>query len=284
MNLPKLSIIIPCYNHERYVLACLKTIRGSYQGEIEVVICDDKSRDDSLRVIEEYIEDSFEENISYILLSHTINQGITKTLNECISHSTSDYIYVIASDDYLLRDGLTTAMNTLLKSSADAVISDCEVVDDEGAPMYRSAFFEYRSSSLSKLRTNISDELVFNWVVPGPALLQKKSVFKSLNGYNQSLIAEDRDYYLRMLATKKVVFNEKAIACYRVHRNNASRSQEYLSKARKEFSTVNYNARNLYNGIARCYLNTYWFDLHNFPKFLVSKLRKLIKMFYLLRG
>lgn len=284
MNLPRLSIIIPCYNHERYVLTCLESIHESYQGQIEVVICDDKSKDDSLQVIKNYIGSSPNNNISYVLLNHTVNQGITKTLNECISHATADYIYVIASDDFLLKDGLTTAMNCLLTSSADAVISDCKVVDDEGMLVHQSAFFGYRRSSLSKLRKNISDELVFNWVVPGPALLQKKSVFHSLSGYNQDLMAEDRDYYLRMLAKKKVVFNEDAIACYRVHQNNASRSDEYLSKAKKEFSAVNFNARHLYSGIARCYLQTYWFDQHNIPEIIGSKLRKLIKALYFLRG
>ncbi|MHA1056265.1 glycosyltransferase family 2 protein [Enterobacter mori] len=284
MNLPKLSIIVPCYNHESYVLTCLKAISGSYQGQLEVVICDDLSKDNSLQVIKDYIQSSPDKNVSYVLLTNSVNQGITKTLNKCISHASADYIYIIASDDYLLKDGLTAAMNCLLESSADAVISDCQVVDDDGQVMHRSAFFDYRRSSLSKLRKNISNELVFNWVVPGPALLQKKSLFLALDGYNQNLIAEDRDYYLRMLATHDVIFNEKAIACYRIHRNNASRSKEYLSIAKKEFAGVNYSARHLYKGVARCYLKTYWFDLNNIPEFFVSKLRKLVKAFYLLRG
>ncbi|CZZ41937.1 glycosyltransferase family 2 protein [Enterobacter hormaechei] len=284
MSLPKLSVIIPCYNHERYVVTCLNTIQDSYQGQIEVIICDDKSRDNSLQLIKDFIKNATSKNISYVLLNHTANQGITKTLNECIAHATTDYIYIIASDDYLLKDGLTTAMNCLLNNSVDAVISDCAVVDDNDKLVHRSAFFDYRHSSLSKLRKNLAEELVFNWVVPGPALLQKKSVYTSLGGYNQDLMAEDRDYYLRMLATKKVIFNDINIACYRIHCNNASRSEEYLCNAKREFAAVNYSARNLYNGIARCYLKTYWFDLNSIPEFFVSKLRKFIKAIYLLRG
>ncbi|PKH20173.1 hypothetical protein CIG19_18650 [Enterobacterales bacterium CwR94] len=284
MSLPKISVIVPCFNHERYIDKCLESIRGSYQGIIEVIICDDKSIDNSLQKIQDYLSKFTDNSISYVLLTHDVNQGITKTLNECVSHATADYIYLIASDDYLVKDGLTLAMNCLLDSSADAVISDCLVVNSDDSILHQSAFFEYRHASLTNLQKKIAKELVFNWVVPGPALLQKKSVFISLNGFNKDLMAEDRDYYLRLLASKKVVFNEQAIANYRVHLHNVSRSKEYLAKANSEFAVVNYNASKLYKGLAKYYLKTYWFDLNNAPAFLVSKLRKFFKVIYILRG
>lgn len=284
MSLPKISVIVPCFNHEHYVVKCLGSIRHSYQGTIEVIICDDKSKDNSLLNIQEFIRNSSDESISYTLLIHNVNQGITKTLNECISHATADYIYVIASDDYLLKDGLTIAMKCMIRHSADAVISDCIVVDSDDLILHKSAFFEYRHASLHNMQKKIAIELVFNWVVPGPALLQKRSAFLSLDGYNNKLMAEDRDYYLRLLATKKVVFNEQAIANYRVHLNNASKSKTYLSRANLEFAAVNYSANKLYKGLTKLYLKSYWLDLHNVPKFLVSKLRKLLKLLYILQG
>lgn len=283
MNLPKISILIPCYNHGKYIVKCLDSVTSAYSGEIEVVICDDKSKDESVELIESYISGYSNNDISFVFLKNAKNMGVTKTLNLCASHATSDYFYVIASDDYLLKDGLTQAMELMLTSQSDAVISDCIVVDGENSIICQSAFFEYRNASLKRLHKNIAEELVFNWVVPGPALLQKKSAYVQLNGYNETLRAEDRDYFLRLMANKKVIFNKKCIAGYRVHLHNASRSNDYLKVATAEFNKVNYAANNLYTGFARLYLKTYWLDLKEYPVFISSKLRKIIKALYILR-
>ncbi|MCY1698437.1 glycosyltransferase [Lelliottia sp. SL45] len=284
MNLPKVSVLIPCYNHEKYIAKCLDGVRASYSGEIEVIICDDKSKDHSVKIIDNYINIHNNSHISFIFIKNHVNLGVTKTLNICAGYATSEYIYVIASDDYLLEGGLTQAMKLLLKACADAVISDCIVVDGDNAVICQSAFFGYRNASIKRLKKNIAEELVFNWVVPGPALLQKKSTYVELSGYNETLRAEDRDYFLRLLADKKVIFNKRCIAGYRVHLHNASRSGDYLKVANAEFNKVNYSASVLYNGLARIYLKTYWLDLKKYPVFITSKIRKIIKMLYILRG
>lgn len=286
MNLPKVSVLIPCFNHENYVVNCLESIQYCYAGNIEVIICDDKSKDNSVEIIESYLKEfsnSFD-NIDFIFIKHEVNKGVSETLNDCISRSSSDYIYTIASDDFFLKDGISKAMKLLLDTSSDAVISDCIVVDDFNNVVSSSAFFDYRKSSLKNLQKNIAEELVFNWVVPGPALLQKKTTLISLGGFNKNLIAEDRDYYLRLLATKKVIFNKEPVSGYRVHARNLSKNKVYLSKANKEFAAVNFNASETFNGFAKVYLKTYWLDLNNIPIIFCSNIRRLIKVMYLLWG
>lgn len=283
MNLPKVSILIPCYNHEKYVVKCLESISLAYSGELEVIICDDKSKDGSVQKIEEFLASGTCTNISYVFIKHSSNKGVSSTLNECLRLATADYVYVIASDDYLLADGLTKAVNVLLSSQSDAVISDCVVVDGDGSHVCNSAFFEYRHASLRRMHKQLAEELVFNWVVPGPALLQKKKSCLDIGCYNEQLMAEDRDYYLRLLARKNVIFNEQVIAAYRVHLNNFSRSDLYLKKARKEFSKVNYSDSVFYQGLANFYLKSYWLDIKGLPVFLTSKIRGFLKVLYILR-
>jgi len=284
MNLPKLSVIVPCYNHEKYVVKCLESIPTAYAGELEVIVCDDKSKDNSVVMIERFIAAATDTRITYKFIKHAANMGVCRTLNECVQHATADYIYLIASDDYLVCDGLTNAITVLLENNSDAVISDCIVVDDDGKQICASAFFEYRHASHQRLQKDIAKELVFNWIVPGPALLQKKKAYMDMGGYNEELMAEDRDYYLRLLSQKKVVFSNKIIAGYRVHLNNLSRSDTYKSKATAEFNKVNYAASGLYTGLTGIYLKSYWYDIKGMPSFLTSKIRKVVKALYILRG
>jgi glycosyltransferase involved in cell wall biosynthesis len=258
MNLPKVSVLIPCYNHEKYVVQCLESLNEAYSGELEVIICDDASGDRSVELIEGYIKRN--RRFSFNFIKHNENKGITKTLNSCLNYATSDYIYIIASDDYLLKNGLSKAMEYLLHSASDAVISDCIVVNSESSLIYNSAFFDYRHASLKRLKNNLAEELVFNWVVPGPSLLLKKSIYSVVGYYDESLLAEDRDFYLRMNKKSNVIFSEDKIACYRIHSSNASASHKYLASRKNEFASVNYKNHILYSGLSEWYLKTYKLD------------------------
>lgn len=277
MNFPKISVLIPCYNHEKYVVKCLESLSGAYSGELEIIICDDKSNDKSVELIQGFIKKNLQ--FTYHFIQHDENEGVTKTLNLCVNSATSDYIYVIASDDYLIQDGLSMAMRTLLLSGSDAVISDCNVVNSEGSMIYNSAFFEFRHASLKRLKNNLSEELVFNWIVPGPSLLLKKSIYQVVGCYDENLLAEDRDFYLRLNKRSKVIFSENKIACYRIHTSNASASQKYIAKKRIEFASVNYKHNALYSGLSKWYLMTYKLDLMGLV-ILPSFFRKCLKFIY----
>ncbi|WP_312414664.1 glycosyltransferase [Pseudescherichia sp.] len=281
VNIPKVSILIPCFNHEKYLLECLNSLLLAYSGELEIIICDDGSKDNSIKIINNFITHNKLKGISFTFLKHTENKGVSATLNECLNYTSSEYIYIIASDDYLVPGGLTTAIDVMKSNDVDAVISDCNVVDDKGSMVSDSAFFKYRSSSPKRIIKNLPEELVFNWVVPGPSLLLKRSVYDKIGYYDEDLMAEDRDFYLRLTSKVKVFFNSKIIANYRVHNSNFSKSNIYLDKRNHEFAIVNYRASGLYTGLAAWYLSSYKMDilgLHKLPR----ALRKILRVAYIL--
>ncbi|WP_171998137.1 glycosyltransferase [Cronobacter sp. JZ38] len=281
MNLPTISIIIPCYNHSAYVKNCLESTLVAYEGVLEVIICDDASQDSSADIIRSFIKNNERGKINYIFLQNETNSGVCNTLNRCLKQAKHDYVYLIASDDYLCENGLTQAMLFLLEKNADAIISDCHVVNENNEIVAESAFFDYRKSSARQLKKNIANALVFNWVVPGPALLLKKTVYDDIGQYDPSLMAEDRDFYLRLLSSKKnVIFNSAKVACYRIHSNNLSRTSFFKENASAEFSLVNYKYYSEFNRLARIYLKTYKLDISG-NIVLAFYIRKLIKMLYI---
>lgn len=88
----KLSIIIPVYNSENYIINCLKSFKD--YNDIEVIIVNDGSTDNSKKLIEEYIKDR-----PIFKLYNTINQGTAKARRHGIEKSTGDYICFVDSDD-----------------------------------------------------------------------------------------------------------------------------------------------------------------------------------------
>ncbi|PYZ30974.1 glycosyltransferase [Enterobacter cloacae complex sp.] len=279
-ELPKVSVLVPCFNHEKYIYQCLESLTLAYSGALEIIICDDASTDQSVNIIDDFISKNASESLSFTFIKRTNNKGVSASLNSCIERSTSDYIYIIASDDFLIPNGLTCALEKILNENADAVISDCRVVDDEGQIVSDSAFFSFRKSSPDRLIKNIANELVFNWNVPGPSLVLKKDVYKKIGSYNENLMAEDRDFYLRLNSKTNVIFNFDVIANYRVHNSNLSRKKEYLIKKDKEFALVNYKWAKLYSGVPALYLKSYKLDVLGF-RILPRVLRKLLRIIYI---
>lgn len=261
----KINIVVPIYNHERFVVQCLTSIVSAYSDEVHVIVCDDCSSDQSFAAAQQCLEkikyDS-SSRITYTLLRNNVNSGVCLTLNRCLDELDAVYCYLIASDDYLVEGALDRAVASIKAGGYDALISDCRVVNDDGEMLYSSAFFEYRKSFRLGLQSSyIRDELVMNWAVPGPALLMKSAVYERVGRYVPGLKAEDREFYLRLLSKAKVGFSAEKIACYRLHGANSSASSSYMEVISDEMSNVNHAAAELFTGVAKKYLQTFAHDL-----------------------
>ncbi|MCE7595916.1 glycosyltransferase family 2 protein [Vibrio fluvialis] len=103
----KLSIIIPCYNVSRYLPFLLEGIINQLRGEVEVILVDDCSSDNTLDVIQEYVGKSEQ----LVLVKNETNEGISSSRNKALSISRGDYLWFIDSDD-LIEDG---AINEIMR-------------------------------------------------------------------------------------------------------------------------------------------------------------------------
>ena len=103
----KISIIIPIYNAERYVLDCLKSIENQTFKDFEVILVDDGSEDNTVRVCNEYIKKS-EMNIK---LYKKKNGGPSSARNYGLTKACAKYICFIDSDDLIKEDHLDVLYN-----------------------------------------------------------------------------------------------------------------------------------------------------------------------------
>lgn len=101
MSLPKVSIVIPNYNYERYIGNALEScLQQDYEGEIEVIVVDDKSGDNSVAFINKY----FGSRVKLITKKH--NEGYSVAKNDGIAQSTGEYIVTLDADDMLTIDSV----------------------------------------------------------------------------------------------------------------------------------------------------------------------------------
>ena len=95
--MPKISIIVPVYNVEKYVDKCLKSLTQQTLQDIEIIIVNDGSLDKSVEIIEKYVKD----NPTKIKYYEKKNGGLSSARNYGVEYATGEYIAFLDSDDYV---------------------------------------------------------------------------------------------------------------------------------------------------------------------------------------
>lgn len=129
MSKEKISIVIPCYNVEKYVEKCIKSIMNQTYSELEVIVIDDKSTDGTYDVL---LKLKKEYNDRFILLQNEKNSGLAYTRNFGVKKATGKYIGFIDSDDYVAPDYYEVLAEKILNDKSDLVVNDIQLVDESG--------------------------------------------------------------------------------------------------------------------------------------------------------
>lgn len=101
-----ISVIIPVYNVEKYIRRCLLSVKDQKCKDfnIECLIVDDCSPDGSMTIVRDLIEKNDDKSITFKIISHEKNKGLSEARNSGIKASTGDYLYFIDSDDDILEN------------------------------------------------------------------------------------------------------------------------------------------------------------------------------------
>ena len=100
----KISIIVPVYNVEPYIRECFSSIAAqTYKGEMECIFVDDCGQDKSVEILGELIA-NYHDGISFSIIYHEQNKGLSGARNTGIRHASGDYLYFLDSDDSITPD------------------------------------------------------------------------------------------------------------------------------------------------------------------------------------
>ena len=124
---PKISIIIPVYNAEKYLDRCFESILANKYDKLEIIPVNDGSKDNSQKIIEQYKEkypDIFKPIIEE-------NQGIGKARNNGLEQASGEYIMFIDNDDFIDNDYIMKHVKELENDDYDIIISGYKRVSDE---------------------------------------------------------------------------------------------------------------------------------------------------------
>lgn len=115
----KVSIIVPIYNAEKYLVQCLDSIVNQTLKDIEIILIDDGSKDRSAEICKNYLSDS---RVSYY---HKENEGLAAARDDGMMRATGEYIGFVDSDDWIKPDMYEKMYNAAKSNCSDVVFCNC---------------------------------------------------------------------------------------------------------------------------------------------------------------
>jgi len=209
--MPKVSVVVPVFNQEKYIGECVDSILGQTYPDIEAIVVDDGSTDNTSSILR-----SYGEKIVYIRQE---NKGASAALNTGLRAARGEYIGWLSSDDIYLPNKIDEQMKFFGKhKDVSATYTDFYVTDGRGKVTREivSPYFEDKR------------DFIFNMVrgnfINGSSVVFKRKCLEKVGYFDKSLkLHADGDMWFRMLKYFKFGHVPQLLLKYRWHETNASR-------------------------------------------------------------
>lgn len=253
----KVSVIIPVYNVEDYIEKCLESVVNQTLKEIEIIVVNDGTKDNSIKKIEKYFSDS------RIKIINKQNGGLSSARNAGLEIAKGEYISFIDSDDFIEEKMLEELYNE--SENADIVFSNnlnYNMLDNKLSKEEREFFFDKMSNKGSYI-CMYSSAVVWNKIYKRDFL--EKNNLKFIEG----IIHEDDIFTIKShFLAKKVKYVKKFHYYYRINRRDSIMSNKVKNKHLENYKVIYEQVREFYDN----------FNGTNFEKLRLY----LLKSYYLI--
>jgi glycosyltransferase involved in cell wall biosynthesis len=238
MSNPKSSLVsvcIPSYNHARYLSDTIESVLEQTYPNIEIIIVDDGSTDDSLAIARQYAE-LHPDKIHVYTHPDQKNHGISATVNYAFSLSQGAFWSGLPSDDMLLPEKIEKQVK-YLESNPDIgfVYSYAGGVNDEGIPLGGS--YRWLGEDISCEPDPVFTLLGGNRIY-GMTVLARRETIAQTGEHKLDLIYSDWEFWIRLLLQTKVGFIREPLVKYRIHDLNASISAPFSLQLKYGFEVL----------------------------------------------
>jgi glycosyltransferase involved in cell wall biosynthesis len=218
---PLVSVVVPSYNHARFVEQAIRSVYAQSYRAIELVVVDDGSADGSPAIIERCLRDSpFPQR-----LVAQANRGAPAAINEGLRQARGAFVNLLNSDDVFEPERIERMVDAIAGTDSDWGFSAIRIVDGEGGPADpfadRRAYDLLRSVHAVPFRDSVGFALLAeNAAVSSGNLFFSRRLAAALEGFRDHRFNHDWDFCLRAMQKAEPVFVEEPLYRYRLHGAN----------------------------------------------------------------
>ena len=228
----KVSIIVPVYNVEEYLDKCLNSLVNQTLKDIEIIVVNDGTKDNSQDIIDRYVSKYPKLVKSYI----KENGGLSSARNYGLKFASGEYIAFVDSDGYVELDMYEKMYNKAKKENLDIVV--CDTIN----------FYDDRMVYL-KSNLNYSNDVIKNYIISppmAPIRLYKRNIFNNQE-FEEGIYYEDLNFTPSLVnITKNIGFIDNTYYYYRQRNDSIMHQTKFNSKLLDVFKVLDNNYKKLY--------------------------------------
>ncbi|MGB5231354.1 MAG: glycosyltransferase [Desulfoprunum sp.] len=221
MSAPLVSVIIPAYNHERFVGAAVESVLGQSCADLELIVIDDGSRDRTGEVVQSYTDP----RLSYY---HQENQDAYNTINRGLGLARGEYTAILNSDDVYALNRLQRLVECRDETGAECLFTDVIPISDEGEEFADPAFgwnlWHRKNRAFYRECGDLYTAfLKGNFMVTTSNLFMTTRAVRAVGKFCSLRYLHDYDYIFRMMLAnpgRVHYLEDEKLLYYRIHAGN----------------------------------------------------------------
>ncbi|MBR3834611.1 MAG: glycosyltransferase [Lachnospiraceae bacterium] len=219
---PLLSVVIPSYNHEKFIKQAIDSVLNQTYKNLELIVIDDGSKDSSIDIIKSYKDDR-------LTLVCQENAGAHNAINKGLSMAKGEYLAVLNSDDIFTKDRFEIMIKEMQKKpEVGFACTYIQIIDTEGNKLglkegwknmepWTVPHPELSFKATDDFKLNL---LMTNFTSTTSNFLFTRDLYEKIGGMRNLRFAHDWDFALRAAEVTECMMIEKPLMEYRVHSSN----------------------------------------------------------------
>ena len=230
MDRPKVTVYVTNYNYGRYLRQAIESVLSQTLKDIELIIIDDGSSDESSEMLSHY------EAMENVFIVFQERRGLAKSSNLALKMARADYIVRLDADDYLEPDALESLANVLdERQDVVMVFPDYFEVDEAGAILTEVRRHDFRR-----------EVTLLDQPAHGACTMFRRSAMLKVRGYDEDFICQDGyDMWLKLTHEHKVANVNRPLFHYRQHERSLTRDEDRILKTRAAIMSKHVENRGL---------------------------------------
>lgn len=222
---PLVSIVVITYNSAEYVLETLESAKAQTYQNIELIVSDDCSADNTVETCSRWIEHNKARFVRTKLITIEKNSGIPANCNRGVKAARGEWVKGIAGDDLISEDFVSKCLDGVIPPEVGIIYTNSNFINAQGEVTGKANSSNYKSG-------HVFDDLFFLRFWPkAPSLMLRFSALKEFEFFDESIWVEDYLMVLKIASKYELHHIDEFLTYYRIHGSNSGGNHARLYEA-----------------------------------------------------
>lgn len=211
------TVVCISYNHADFVVQALSSVLEQTYDNIQLIVADDASTDESAFVIREFVKQHSSYDITCVFNEQ--NTGNCTLFNKALKLAKGQYVIDLSADDYLYKNCIEEQVKLFeqLPAEVGVVFSNVHLVDAKGMFIKSHYAVDTSGRSIESIpQGDVYCEVLRRYFISPVGMMMRKSILDELGGYDEILAYEDFDFWIRSSRLYKYVYLDKCLVAKRI--------------------------------------------------------------------